>query len=773
MSETSFIYSPEDPAAIASRFINNTSQNLFLTGNAGTGKTTFLKHVIEQTHKKVVVVAPTGIAALNAGGVTIHSMFQLPFGSFAPVRKLPFVQGNYGRIHDTDAIVKNMQMNESKRQLLKEMELLIIDEVSMLRADLLDAIDFVLRFVRRKMNNAFGGVQVLFIGDMLQLPPVVKEDEWGFLKQYYNSPFFFDAQVIAKNGLVYVELEKIYRQTDNRFISLLNNLRNNIITNEDKELLNQYYKPNFKPSHTEGYITLTTHNHKADKINKAALEELTAPKASYRASVDGDFGEFMYPLDTLLELKVGAQVMFIKNDLSLDKKFYNGKIATVTSLDSDTIEVKCAGEEHTIEVVQHEWEHNKFYLNETNNEIEQKTVGSFKHYPLKLAWAITVHKSQGLTFDKAIIDVQDAFASGQIYVALSRLRSLDGLVLTSAVPGNAFKVEQNVIDFAKSKLDKEVLMNQIKNDTNVFLHHQLQQSFDLTTLYNTWLLHANSYTKEENRSRKQSSAEWAVQRVQAIKEIKNTTDKFLAQLLHILSEQKEDYLNFMQERLVAALNYYEPKLKEQSVEVFKQMESISKDSGVKEFLQELKELETAQFEQLKHMRKAVALVKAIADGRELTKKEINKINPDSERMMMAINAQQMIQSQKKPGRNGAANPARKRKTTTPSDKPKKEKGATQRESLEMFKLGKSVNEIAEDRKLTPTTIFGHLAGFVTTGDLAMEQLVPAEKIAAINKAIEEYPESLVTPLKALLGDNYSYNEISLVMNDRKKKADVK
>jgi PIF1-like helicase/Helix-turn-helix domain len=767
-----FEYSQGEPAALASQFINNTTQNVFLTGNAGTGKTTFLKHVIEQTHKKVVVVAPTGIAALNAGGVTIHSMFQLPFGSFAPVRKLPFVQGNYGRIHDTDAIVKNMQMNETKRQLIKEMELLIIDEVSMLRADLLDAIDFVLRFVRRKMNTTFGGVQVLFIGDMLQLPPVVKDDEWAFLKQYYNSPFFFDAQVITKNGLVYVELEKIYRQTDNRFISLLNNLRNNVITSEDKELLNQYYKPSFKPSHTEGYITLTTHNHKADKINKAALEELPTPKVAYRASVDGEFGEFMYPIDTLLELKVGAQVMFIKNDLSPEKKFYNGKIATVTKLDTDTIEVKCAGEEYPIEVTLHEWEHNKFYLNDTNNEIEQKKVGSFKHYPLKLAWAITVHKSQGLTFDKAIIDVQDAFASGQIYVALSRLRSLDGLVLTSAVPSNAFKVEQNVIDFAKSKLDKEVLMDQIKNDTGVFLQQQIQQSFDLNTLYSAWLLHANSYTKEENRSRKQSSAEWAVQRVQAIKEIKNTTDKFLAQLLHILSEQKDNYLSFLQERLTASLNYYEPKLKEQSVEVFKQMEIISKDSGVKEYLQELKELETAQFEQLKNMRKSVALVKAIAEGRELTKKEINKINPDSERMTMAINAQQMIQSQKKSGRGGSANPARKRKITTTTDKPKKEKGATQRESLEMFKQGKTVNEIAEERKLTATTIFGHLAGFVATGDLAMEQLVPEKKIVAIRKAMEEYPESLVTPLKALLGDEYSYNEISLVMNDKKKNAEA-
>ncbi len=766
----SFTYTPEEPAALASQFINNTSQNVFLTGNAGTGKTTFLKHIIENTHKKAAVVAPTGIAALNAGGVTIHSMFQLPFGSFAPIRKLPFVQVSYGRIHDTESIVKNLQMHENKRKLIREMELLIVDEVSMLRSDLLDAIDFVLRLVRRRMNQPFGGVQLLFIGDMLQLPPVVKDEEWSSLKEYYRSPFFFDAQVLKKHGLVYVELEKIYRQSDNRFIGLLNNLRNNLVSEEDAKLLNNYFKPSFKPTHDEGYITLTTHNYKADKLNKSALESLPGKSFSYQAKVQGEFGEYMFPLDTTLQLKVGAQVMFIKNDLTTDKKFYNGKIATVVYLENEKIEVRCAGEQHTIEVLHHEWENNKYNLNEANNEIEQKKVGTFAHYPLKLAWAITVHKSQGLTFDKAIIDVQDAFAAGQIYVALSRLRSLDGLVLTSTVPSNAFKAEQSVVDFAKSKPEKEKLAEQVKNDTHVFLQIELQRSFDFSPLMKMLRDHANSYTKEENRSRKQSGADWAVNLVKSAEEIKAPADKFLNQLNHILFEKKEDYLNFLHQRLTSATHYFEPKLKESSLEIFKQIALVSIDNGVKEYMEELGEIELAVYEQLKHIRKSAALVKAVAEGRELSRREVEMLSSDGERMSVALKAQEQIKSKKKTVRTRSQEELVERRTNRKPKKPKKEKGESHRESLALFNEAKTVEEIAKLRGLTSTTVFGHLALFVLQGDLPLEKVISKRKIDAINKVLDENPDALLTPIKNKLGAEYNYNEINLVMAERKKKV---
>ncbi len=289
-------YQKNDPATRASRLINNSSRHIFLTGNAGTGKTTFLRHIVEHTYKQTAIVAPTGIAALNAGGVTLHSMFHLPFGGFLPVRNANLPPFLMGKLHDNDSIVKNMRMNKTKRKVLQNLELLIIDEVSMLRADLLDAVDFILRMVRKRMQEPFGGVQILFIGDMLQLPPVVKEDEWTELRNYYNSMFFFDARALHYDTPVYIELEKIYRQSDDRFIGLLNNLRKNTITSEDALLLNQHYKPNYKARPDEGIITLTTHNYKADKLNATALASLTQREFIYDAEIVGDFPEHQYPL---------------------------------------------------------------------------------------------------------------------------------------------------------------------------------------------------------------------------------------------------------------------------------------------------------------------------------------------------------------------------------------------------------------------------------------------------------------------------------------------
>ena len=311
-----------DPTALASKFINHTQKNIFLTGKAGTGKTTFLRNIIQQTHKKAVIVAPTGIAAINAGGVTIHSLFQLPFGNFIPVNQNSFSTNQQFKITTPALLIRNMQMSSTKRNLLRELELLIIDEVSMLRADLLDAIDTTLRYIRRQNNKPFGGVQVLFIGDLLQLPPVVKNDEWEILKEHYNSIYFFDAWVLQQEKPLYIELEKIYRQADNTFIALLNNLRNNCITEDDVALLNNYYKPGFKAENNQNYITLTTHNYKADKLNKEYLQNIKSKSYFFNATVEDEFSEYAYPVEKTLELKLGSQIMFVKNDPTGAQRFF-------------------------------------------------------------------------------------------------------------------------------------------------------------------------------------------------------------------------------------------------------------------------------------------------------------------------------------------------------------------------------------------------------------------------------------------------------------------
>ena len=424
----------DSDAAIASKLINQTNRHLFLTGKAGTGKTTFLKYISEYTHKNSIVAAPTGIAAINAGGVTLHSLFHLPFGSFIPSNDRIKEYNITTQINTPQSLIKDLKMNSSKRKMLKELELLIIDEVSMVRADLLDAIDTVLRYIKRQKNRSFGGVQLLLIGDLLQLPPVVKEGEWNYLNPYYPGIYFFNAKALQQNKPLHIELNKIYRQSDKIFISLLNNLRDNSLTKEDIELLNKHYKPSFKPKRDDGYIFLTTHNRKADEINRQSLKDLPGKIFIYDAEIDGDFNEYLFPVEFKLELKKGAQVMFIKNDYSGEQRYFNGKIGLISYLSSDRIEVSFNDGTPPAAVEHYIWENKKFSLNKGTNEIEENIKGTFSHYPIKLAWAITVHKSQGLTFKKAIIDVSRAFAPGQIYVALSRLVSLDGLVLTGPVP---------------------------------------------------------------------------------------------------------------------------------------------------------------------------------------------------------------------------------------------------------------------------------------------------------------------------------------------------
>jgi len=420
---------------MADSFVQNTGCNIFLTGKAGTGKTTFLHSLKKHTAKRMIVTAPTGVAAINAGGVTLHSFFQLPFGPFIPGSDTS--EGSRQRL---------FRFSKEKIGIIKSLDLLVIDEISMVRADLLDAVDAVLRRHRRN-DQPFGGVQLLMIGDLHQLSPVAKPDEWQLLEPYYESVYFFSSHALELTRFHTIELTHIYRQSDENFIKLLNQVRDNRLDGPSVTELNQRYTPNFIPQDDQGYITLTTHNKNADVLNLTRLGALTKKQHCFAASISGDFPEHLYPTPGTLLLKEGAQVMFLRNDASPLKQYYNGKIGRIKTISNQSIRVICPGDSQEILVEPVEWENIKYSLNPENQKVQQEIIGKFKQYPLKLAWAITIHKSQGLTFERAIIDAGAAFAHGQVYVALSRCKTLEGIVFSAPIPSQGIETDEAVLNF--------------------------------------------------------------------------------------------------------------------------------------------------------------------------------------------------------------------------------------------------------------------------------------------------------------------------------------
>jgi ATP-dependent exoDNAse (exonuclease V) alpha subunit len=744
-----------NPAELAAKFINYTSRHIFLTGKAGTGKTTFLRNLIELTHKKAVIVAPTGIAAINASGVTIHSLFQLPFGTYLPKQPVSG-ESHFNQHYNTPkSIVRHLQMNATKRKIFTDLELLIIDEVSMLRADLLDAIDMVLRYVR-KNNENFGGVQVLFIGDLHQLPPVVKSNEWQLLGGFYNSAYFFDAHALLQHPPVYIELEKIYRQADDVFIALLNNLRNNEVTEGDVALLKKYYRENFVPDLNNKYITLTTHNQKADALNKNSLESLSATSWFYKSEVEDEFSESSFPADQTLELKIGAQVMFIKNDPTVEKRFFNGKIATVTALSKDDIEVQTEGLKEKIKLEKYTWKNVRYTTDKVTHEIKEEVIGKFTQYPLKLAWAITVHKSQGLTFDRAIIDLGGAFAPGQIYVALSRLRSLDGLILTSQISGAGIRQDPNVSMFSKNKQLHAVLDEQIKLETDLFIKGYLLKCFDLAALDDFVYEHVHSYTKDQNKSAKQKHHKWAQQLLAALSDIRVNSKKFMAQIQRLSADKSPEGLQLLLERTVAAEQYFNPLLQQLSKKIFERMEVVKQDKQVVAFLTELLEMEALFYEQYKSIRKAAALLKATIDGKEFTKADVSQLLNKSEREFQMSKVFAMP--------NTMDFTAKKVKTTKPkagSKTVKEPKVDTKDLSLKLLKEGKTMTEIAAERKMALGTIEGHLAHFVATQEITAKSIIGKRKLEQILGAIKELKTLQMNAIRDRLGRDYSFGEIKI------------
>ena len=507
---------------LAAELINQSSRNIFLTGKAGTGKTTFLKYIRENCPKQMAIVAPTGVAAINAGGVTIHSFFQLPFSPFIPEAR---GFSNDNEVVNRHSLVSRLRITKEKMKVFQQLELVIIDEISMVRCDTMDAIDTVLRHIRKRPYERFGGVQMLFIGDMFQLPPVIKEPEWKLLSDFYGSPYFFDSAIIKADPPVYIEFSKIYRQRDEKFISLLNQVRNNELDDEGMSILEERYQPVFRRSDNDGHIILTTHNETARYTNANELARLNSPVLIYKADIEGDFAETAYPGEEILQLKAGAQVMFIKNDSDKSKRYFNGKIGIVTELAADKIKVQCKEEPDAIEVKKETWQNIRYTLNKATRQMEEEVLGSFIQYPLRLAWAITIHKSQGLTFEKAIIDAGDAFAPGQVYVALSRCTNLNGMILKSKIRQNSLFTDQKIVQFSRNSSLSDQLVRELTVARKHYYEKLLLSTFDFRIAISS-SKELLEYMVQNKSSFNREAISWLEELIYKINTLQETADKF-------------------------------------------------------------------------------------------------------------------------------------------------------------------------------------------------------------------------------------------------------
>ena len=716
---------------LAADFVNNTSRHVFLTGKAGTGKTTFLKYIKENTRKHTAVIAPTGVAAINAGGVTMHSFFQLPFGPYIPGHQQGFKTYN-DNVSDRSSLFKNIRFNAEKRTLLQELELLIIDEVSMVRADMLDAMDAILRHFRKNLYQPFGGVQVLYIGDMYQLPPVVPDNEWDILSPYYESPFFFSAKAIAEAPPLYIELKKIYRQNEQVFIDVLNRIRNNRVSEEDLELLNNRFLPGFTAPKEEKYITLSTHNKKADAINWAELERLPGKAITFNGTISGDFSEKALPTEMSLQLKEGAQVMFIKNDSGTDRKFFNGKLATIKKISADEIIVRAYNNDEELTVEKETWRNIRYYLSRESNRIEEEELGSFTQYPIRLAWAITIHKSQGLTFEKAVIDAGGSFAAGQVYVALSRCTSLHGVVLLSKLYPSAIATDERVIAFARREAAADELQQVLQQEQQIYQAGELIKTFSWTKI-----VEAIDRFRELMPAKKlpdiNAASALRASLFLKTKEQETVAGKFQQQLRQLISQAVQTgNTGILEERVGKAIAWFAKSISEDLLDPLQQHASslqhapklrkyVNEVSGITVVLQsQLKKITNASFGEISFGKNIAVLEKYTAP----------------------------------------ASPA----TVTIKAKGKPSKGSSQAETLSLFKEGHSIAAIAAIRQLAESTIAGHLSAFVKTGELAVHTLVDEQKLKSILSVVKEVGGDAVAPIKEILGDAFSFAEIRIVMN---------
>lgn len=738
----------EDLLEAATRFINTTSGHIFLTGKAGTGKTTFLKRLREVTHKSLIVVAPTGIAALNAGGVTIHSQFLLPPVTFLPDRNLSDELLAGGKFLNQNVLARKHPLNSPRKQVLRSIDLLVIDEVSMLRADLLDAIDYRMRAARGNFKQSFGGAQVLFIGDLFQLPPVVRNEEQSVLSQYYKSPWFYEAKALQAESPVYIELDKIFRQQNPVFIDLLNNLRNNIASAEDLALLNEHYKSPEEVSAIKEVITLTTHNYKADELNRKELQRLEKPTHYFEAHVEGDFPQSMYPVAHSIELKEGAQIMFVRNDTSDEKSYYNGKLATVVNINDEEIDIEMAETHQPYTLKRELWENKKYSVNGTTNELDEEMVGSFEQYPIKLAWAITVHKSQGLTFDKAIIDADQAFAGGQVYVALSRLRSLEGLILRSRINASAISTDRQVVEFAKANHRPKELPEVMKNRQRIFLQQVVDTTFDFSNI----VKEMNYVQKDQTEGLDEETMKPVlVQIAIALEAEMGNTEKFRRQLADLLL--KDDYTSLL-ERLQKGRSYYRVLLSGLLRQLLAHQETIKQLTRVKTYLNQLSELDISLSKKLEELDKASLLTEGILQGNYQFEFETITIQRRQERTDWLTEIQKEVKS---------TSPKKKKRVARKSKK-NKDGLSTFDITLEMFNKGLTMEQIAEERGLVVSTIEGHLGKAVESKRIDIFKFISERDYKEITDAIAQLPEGFISKdLYDAVKGKYSYGKLRAVI----------
>jgi uncharacterized protein YpbB len=742
-----------EAAAYTLQFINQTHRSVFLTGKAGTGKTTLLREIIQTTHKNTVVVAPTGIAALNAGGVTIHSMFQLPFGGFIPEFNVDSQFSESVKFESKDTLRRHFKMSGLKKSVIRNMELLIIDEVSMLRADLLDAMDYMMQTVRKK-KTPFGGVQVLFIGDLLQLPPVIRDEEWRTLRNYYKGKFFFHSHVVQQNPPLYIELSKIFRQTDDKFIAVLNNLRNNQISQEDIQALNQYVKPDFDLKANKGYITLTTHNVKADTMNAQALEDLVGKEVTYKPEIVGDFPDKIFPVEEHLKLKIGAQIMFVKNDLSFDKNYFNGKMGVIKSLSSHEILVHFPEENKTIEVEKYEWQNIRYKIDETTKEVAEEVLGTFVHYPIKLAWAITVHKSQGLTFDKAALDVSQVFLPGQAYVALSRLRSLEGLILLSPLRMNGISNDQDVMDYSLNKASDEILKNALHFETKNFIHNYLINTFDWHDLAQEWRNHQYSYSDKSESSAKSKQTLWAKKQTESIEQLLEPSKKFILQLNKLFAQETVD-LNHVFDRIQAAFNYFLVPMDNLVYEILWKLEEVRRIKKVKAYYDELIVLEELQTKAVLRLMKAKLLIETVVSGETISKEKLT-----SEEIKQYINKKTEAIREEFKNVNVTLIDDEKdiERYTSKKTTKKAPKKSTVQETYELWIEKNSIQDIATIRVLTKQTIYSHFVKLIQEKAISITEVLPQERIHELADAFRGYKEESLNALMEKNSEKFTWDE---------------
>jgi hypothetical protein len=546
---------------LAWNFVEKTDRNIFLTGKAGTGKTTFLHKIKNESLKRLVVVAPTGVAAINAKGVTIHSFFQMPFGPILPAEAEDPLQAPSKNKYGSSRFQR--KFNKKKIDIIRSLDLLIIDEISMVRADLLDGIDQVLRRYKNK-DKVFGGTQLLMIGDLQQLAPVVKNEEWTLLRPYYDTAFFFSSRAFQESNALGIELKHIYRQDNERFIGILNEIRNNVLSEASMEALNERFDDHFEPKADDGYITLTTHNARADAMNRKELNGIKRKSWYFTAEIDGDFPEYSYPTDERLELKIGAQVMFIKNDSSPEKRYFNGKIGKIVGIEKNEVTVRCPGDQYDIETERETWENVKYSVDDKSKEIKENVIGSFEQIPLRLAWAITIHKSQGLTFERAIIDAAASFAHGQTYVALSRCKTLEGIVLKSRIGGRAIIQDSRVVSFTQDVEEHQPNQQQLNTSQNHYQLNLIEEMFSLKQL--PYLINrCNKVVYQAGNRLKGNVVEpMKVIKMKGIQELLQIGERFNRQLASLNNESEEEPENndLIQTRIKKGVEYFTKHLTE-------------------------------------------------------------------------------------------------------------------------------------------------------------------------------------------------------------------